>query len=317
MRIVLLDSFAADQGAPWPALQDLGEVVAHPRTEPGLVVERSAGAEAIVTNKVVLSKDAIEALPGLRYIGLASTGINVVDLPAARARGIAVTNVPAYSTESVANLVFAMVLHFSFAVAVHDRAVKAGRWASGPDFSFFLQPLHELAGKTLAIVGMGAIGKAVARIGSAFGMKIVAAAVPGSTSAARVPLFDALALADVITLHCPLVPATQGLVNARFLAALKPSAILVNTSRGALVDENALLEALRAGKLGGVGLDVMVREPPPAKHPLTDSAAPWADRLVITPHLGWGTVEARQRLASQVAANLAAFLRGERLNRVE
>ena len=317
MRIVLLDSFAADQGAPWPGLQRLGEVVAHPRTDASLVVERSAGAEAIVTNKVVLSKDTIDALPDLRYIGLASTGTNVVDLPAARARGIAVTNVPAYSTESVANLVFAMILHFSFAVAAHDRAVKAGRWASHPDFCFFLGPLHELAGKTLAIVGMGAIGKAVARIGSAFGMSVLAAAVPGSTSAGRVPLFDVLPRADVVTLHCPLVPSTQGLVNARFLGALKSSAILINTSRGAIVDEGALVEALRRGKLGGVGLDVMVQEPPPAQHPLTDPAAPWADRLVITPHLGWGTVEARQRLARQVAENLAAFQKGQRLNRVD
>jgi glycerate dehydrogenase len=317
MRIVLLDSFAADQGAPWPGLERLGEVVAHPRTDPSLVVERCAGAEAIVTNKVVLSKDTIDALPDLRYIGLASTGTNVVDLLAARARGIAVTNVPAYSTESVANLVFAMVLHFSFAVAAHDRAVKAGRWASHPDFCFFLGPLHELAGKTLVIVGMGAIGKAVARIGSAFGMNVVAAEVPGSTRAGRVPLLDALPLADVVTLHCPLVPSTQGLVNARFLGALKASAILINTSRGALVEEADLVEALRAGKLGGVGLDVMVKEPPPATHPLADPAAPWADRLVITPHLGWGTVEARQRLASQVAENLAAFQEGQRLNRVD
>ena len=317
MRIVLLDSFAADQGAPWPGLERLGEVVAHPRTDPSLVAERCAGAEAIVTNKVVISKDVIDALPDLRYIGLASTGTNVVDLPAARARGIAVTNVPAYSTESVANLVFAMVLHFSFAVAAHDRAVKAERWASNPDFCFFLGPLHELAGKTLVIVGMGAIGKAVARIGSAFGMNVVAAEVPGSTRAGRVPLLDALPLADVVTLHCPLVPSTQGLVNARFLGALKASAILINTSRGALVDEGDLVEALRAGKLGGVGLDVMVKEPPPASHPLADPAAPWADRLVITPHLGWGTVEARQRLASQVAENLAAFQKGQRLNRVD
>ena len=317
MRIVLLDSFTTDQGAAWPGLQELGEVVAYPRTDPSLVIERCAGAEAIVTNKVVLSKDTIDALPALQYIGLASTGTNVVDLPAARARGIAVTNVPAYSTESVANLVFAMVLHFSFAVGDHDRAVKAGRWSGNPDFCFFLKPLHELAGKTLVIVGMGAIGKAVARIGAAFGMNVVAAAVPGSTSAERVPLFEALPLADVVTLHSPLVPATHGLVNARFLGSLKPSAILINTSRGPLVDEGALVEALRDGKLGGVGLDVMVQEPPTANHPLTDPAAPWANRLVITPHLGWGTVEARQRLARQVAANLAAFQNGQRVNRVE
>lgn len=318
MRIVLLDSFAADQGdTRWPGLQPLGEVVVYPRTEPRMVIERCAGAEAILTNKVVVSDEVIHALPRLRYIGLTSTGTNVVDLGAARARGIAVTNVPAYSTASVANLVFAMVLHFAFRVADHDRAVKNGRWAKSADFCFFLRPLHELAGKTLVVVGMGAIGRAVSRIGSAFGMDVLAAQVPGRDSANRAPLFDALPRADVVTLHCPLVPATKTMVDARFLAVLKPSAILINTSRGGLLDEGALVEALSAGMLGGVGLDVLFLEPPVANHPLLDPRAPWADRLAITPHLAWGTVEARQRLAEQVARNLLAFQKGERLNRVD
>jgi glycerate dehydrogenase len=318
MRIVLLDSNTADQGdTSWPALRALGALTAYPRTEPTLVRQRCAGAEAVLTNKVVLSAELLAALPGLRYIGLTSTGTNVVALEAARARGIAVTNVPAYSTESVAEIVFAMILHFAFRVGEHDGAVKAGRWAAGPDFCFFLTPLRELSGQTLVVLGLGAIGQAVARIASAFGMNVIAAAVPGSTSRGRTPLAEALPLADVVTLHCPLGPATRGMVDREFLAALKPDAILINTSRGPVVDETALLEALRAGRLGGVGLDVMEREPPPPGHPLLDPGAPWASRLLVTPHLAWGTVEARRRLAAEVAHNLAAFLAGERRNRVD
>jgi glycerate dehydrogenase len=177
----------------------------------------------------------------------------------------------------------------------------------------------ELAGKTLAVVGSGAIGSAVARIGAGFGMQIVRAAVPGAPPRAgttRTPLAEALPRADVVTLHCPLTEATRGLVDARFLAAMKPGAILINTARGGLVDEPALVAALAAGRLRGVGLDVLSVEPPPADHPLTNPRAPWADRLVVTPHIGWGTVESRRRLAAEVIENLAAFLRGERRNRV-
>jgi glycerate dehydrogenase len=317
MRIVLLDSFPADQGdTAWPELRSLGELAVHPRTPPHLVLERCAGADAVLTNKVVISADLMSALPHLRYIGVTATGTNVVDLEAARARSIAVTNVPAYSTESVAELVFAMILHFAFDVAGHDAAVKSGGWAKSPDFCFFLHPLRELAGKTMVVVGLGAIGRSVARIATAFGMKVIAAEVPGSPSPGRMELAAALPLADVVTLHCPLTTATRTLVNAGFLAKLKPSAILINASRGPVVDEAALLDALRSGHLAGVGLDVLATEPPPPNHPLLDSAAPWAGRLIVTPHLAWGTVEARRRLASCVAANLAAFIAGERLNRV-
>ncbi|MBN2573447.1 MAG: D-2-hydroxyacid dehydrogenase [Deltaproteobacteria bacterium] len=318
MRIVLLDGFSTDQGdESWPELRALGDLVVHPRTRPAQVLERCAGAQAVLTNKVAISAETMAALPGLRYIGLTSTGTNVVDLAAARDRHIAVTNVPAYSTESVAELVFAMILHFCFRAAEHDAAVKAGRWAQSPDFCFFLAPLRELDGKTLVVVGRGAIGQAVGRIGAAFGMHVVAAAVPGSSSAERVPLFEALPLGDVVTLHCPLTPSTRGMVNREFLAALRDDAILINTSRGPVVDEAALREALAAGKLGGVGLDVLEREPPVASHPLLEPDAPWASRLLVTPHLGWGTREARARLAFEVAANLAAFQAGGRRNRVE
>jgi glycerate dehydrogenase len=318
MHIALLDGFTTDQGdARWPELRALGELVVYPRTPPEQVLERCLGAEAVLTNKVLLPAGVIAALPNLRYIGLTSTGVNVVDLGAARARGIAVTNVPAYSTDSVAQLVFAMILHFAFRVGEHDAAVKAGRWAAGPDFCFFLGPLHELAGKTLVVLGLGAIGRTVTRIAEAFGMKVIAAAVPGSPSRDRVPLGDALAAADVVTLHCPLNPATRKLVNQAFLAALKPGAILINTSRGQVVDEVALRAALATGKLSGVGLDVLGHEPPPPGDPLLDPSAPWASRLVVTPHLGWGTVEARRRLMTEVANNLAAFQAGQRRNRVD
>jgi glycerate dehydrogenase len=319
MRIVVLDGFAADQGdgSFWDGLRRLGEVVVHPRTGSGDVVARCAGATVALTNKVAFRRDELAALPALAYVGIVATGTNVVDLDAARAAGVAVTNVPGYSTEAVAELVFALVLHFSHDVAGHDAAVKRGAWAAAPDFAFFTRPLFELADKTLVVVGSGAIGGAVARIGAAFGMRVVKAAVPGSPSReGRTPLAEALPLADVVSLHCPLTPATEGLVNARFLDALKPSAILINTGRGALVNEAELTAALAAGRLGGVGLDVLTEEPPPAEHPLLAPTAPWAARLVVTPHIGWGTVEARRRLAAEVTENVAAFARGERRNRV-
>jgi glycerate dehydrogenase len=325
MRIVLLDSFTADQGEAqaWPELARAGDVVLHPRTGPAQLAERCAGAEALITNKVVLPASLLSALPALRYVGVCATGTNVVDLDAARARGLAVTNVPGYAAESVAQLVFAIVLHLASDVAGHDAAVKAGAWAASPDFAFFLRPLRELHGKTLLVVGLGAIGRAVARIGRGFGLTVLAAAVPGSPTHGddpgaqpRLPLDEALPRADVVSLHCPLTPATERLVNERFLARLRPGAILVNTSRGGLIDEPALVAALRAGHLGGVGLDVLSREPPPADHPLADPRAPYAARVVVTPHLAWGTVEARARLRREVGENLLAYLRGEHRNRV-
>jgi glycerate dehydrogenase len=319
MRIVLLDSFTADQGEPgWQALSLLGEVVAHPRTHPSELLERAAGAEAVITNKVVLDSDTLARLPALRYIGVCATGTNIVDLAAARQRNIAVTNVPGYGPESVAQAVFAAILHFAHDVAAHGAAVKAGDWARSPDFSFVLKPLFELSGKRLVIVGMGAIGGAVARIGRGFGMEVVAGAVPGSpTTAGRIDLAEILPRADFVSLHCPLTPATSKLVDAAFLARLPAHAILVNTARGGLIDEAALLASLRAGHLRAVALDVLTREPPPADHPLADPRAPFAGRVLITPHMAWGTTEARARLRAEVAENLAAFQRGERRNRVD
>ena len=318
MRIVLLDSFTTDGGrtGDWTLLHILGQVMAYPRTPRAETIERCQGATMIMTNKVILDEPVFAALPELRYVGLCSTGTNAVDLAVAQARGIAVTNVPGYSTESVAQLVFALILHFANGVAEHAHAVKAGRWAGGPDFCFRLHPLHELAGKTLVVLGLGAIGQSVARVGKAFGMRVVAAAVPGSTTVDRVPLDQALGMADFVTLHCPLSPSTANLVDHAFLASMKPGAMIVNTSRGGVVSEPDVVAALSSGRLGAFASDVLSQEPPAPTHPLIDPKAPFADRVAITPHLGWLTDEARARLRHEVGENAAAFLRGERRNRV-
>jgi glycerate dehydrogenase len=321
-RIVILDSFAADQGDPtytWEGLRALGDLAVYPRSTEDEVIERVRGSLAVLTNKVQLRRELFEMFPEIRYVGVLATGTNIVDLEAAKAHGVAVTNVPGYSTDAVAQLVFALVLEMTNGVAAHDAAVKAGRWASSADFCFFLQPLPELAGKTLAIVGTGSIGGAVARIAEAFGMHVLSAAVPGSPQrpgVTRVRLPDALAVADVVSLHCPLTPQTRGFVDATFLRAMKEKAILINTGRGALINEGDLRDALASGRLGGVGLDVLTSEPPPADHPLLDPRAPWASRLIVTPHIGWGSLEARRRLEQAVTRNLAAFIGGERANRI-
>jgi glycerate dehydrogenase len=289
----------------------------HPRTRPEELVSRAEGATALLTNKVLLGRDTLERLPRLRYVGIVATGTNAVDLSACRERGIAVTNVPSYSTMSVAQLVFAFVLHFTHDISGHDAKVKSGGWAASPDFVFCMQPLVELAEKTITIVGSGSIGRAVAEMARAFGMRVIAAAVPGSSSANRMPLDEALEKSDFVTLHCPLTPATRSLVSSAFLGKMKRGAVLINTGRGALVDEAALVRALERGTLGGAALDVLECEPPPADHPLLDPRAPWAKRVIVTPHLGWATVEARRRLITAVAENLGAFVRGEQKNRVE
>jgi len=319
MRIVVLDAFTTDQGDAdaWRGLAAHGEQIVHPRTASADLVARCAGAEAVLTNKAPLDAATIAALPALRYVGVLGTGYNVVDVDTCRARGIAVCNVPGYSTGSVAQHVFALVLHLVSDVAGHAARARAGRWARSPDFCFFTRPLVELAGLTLVVIGSGAIGSAVARIGAGFGLRVIAAAVPGSATPGRTPLAEALPQADLVSLHCPLVPRTRHLVDDTFLAAIKPGAILINTGRGALVDEAALTRALASGQLGGAGLDVLSDEPPALDHPLLRADAPWADRLVVTPHIAWGTVAARARLVAAATANLAAWRAGQRLNRVD
>ncbi len=318
MSIVILDAATADQGNDcWQALRALGPLSIHQRSSPQEARDRVADATVVLTNKVLITADLLACAPALRYVGVLATGYNVVDVEACRARGVAVANIPAYSTHSVAQLVFAFLLHHAQRVADHALAVRAGRWSAGPDFCFTLAPLQELHGRCLAIVGSGAIGSAVARIGEGFGMRILRCAVPGSTSTDRIPLAEALPQADVVSLHCPLTPTTTRLVDADFLARMRPDAILVNTGRGDLIDEAALAAALVSGHLAAACLDVLSSEPPPANHPLLTPDAPWTERLYITPHIGWATVEARARLVDEACRNVQAFLAGERRNRVD
>ncbi len=318
MKIVVLDGFAAAQGRlSYDALALHGEVVVYPRTAPAELLTRAANADVLLTNKVLLDAGTLARLPALKYVGIVATGTNAVDLAACAERGIAVTNVPGYSTDSVAELVFALLFHFTRGVAAHDARVKDGAWSASPDFMFCVRPLHELAGKTIAIVGTGAIGRAVTKIAEALRMRVIAARVPGSPSPERTPLDVALPLADFVTLHCPLTKMTEKLVNDAFLGKMKREGILVNTGRGGLVDEAALARALTDGTIGGAALDVLEREPPLAGNLLLDPDAPFAARLVVTPHIGWATEEARSRLIAAVADNLSAFLRGEDQNRVE
>lgn len=272
----------------------------------------------MLTNKAVLDRATFEALPELRYVGLLSTGTNVVDLEAAHARGVVVTNVPDYAARSVAQHVFALLLAHTNRVAEHARAVAEGAWAASPDFSFTVAPLRELAGRTLGVVGLGSIGRLVAELGVAHGMRVIAARprpdapAPRTDLAAaveRVPLDELFAAADVLSLHCPLVPETRQLVDARRLALMKPDAVLVNTARGGLVDEAAVRAELDAGRLGAVLLDVLSVEPPVLGSPLLG-----APRCVVTPHVAWATREARARLIERAAANVEAFLAGRPRN---
>jgi glycerate dehydrogenase len=318
LRIVVLDGFSVDQGElSWDDLGQLGEVTVHARTAPHEVVARATGATAVLTNKVLLTRAILEQLPDLAYVGIVATGTNVVDFDACRERGIAVTNAPGYCADAVAQFVFAFLLHRLEDIAPYVVDVKANGWSARPDYCYFLHAHTELADKNLAIFGMGNIGKRVAHVGRAFGMNVIAAAVPGGTTEGRMPLDVVLREADVVSLHCPLTDRTCGLVDRAFLHAMKPRAILINTSRGPLIDEPALLDALGDGRPGAVLLDVLGEEPPPRDHPLLDARAPWAGRVLVTPHIAWGKVEARQRLIRLVSENLAAFVRGERKNRVD
>lgn len=314
--IVVLDGYTINPGdVSWSAFGPLGHVQVHDRTVDADVVSRTGQAPYVLTNKTVLRESHFAALPTLRYVGVLATGTNVVDLAAAKARGIVVTNVPGYSTASVAQHVFALLLELTNQVGQHARAVRDGAWNRCEDFSFTLSPLVELEGKTLGIVGLGAIGKAVAKIGQALGMRVLAtgrnleaiAKVPGVTPQ---PLNTLLAESDVLTLHCPLTDATKHIINAQTLSQMKRGSILINTGRGPLLDEAAVAAALHSGQLGGAGLDVLSTEPPgESQNPLIH-----APRCIITPHIAWASREARLRLMHLAAANLRAFIQGKPQN---
>lgn len=316
MSIIVLDSHTANPGdLSWDELRALGECTIYERTAPHEVLERAAGADILLTNKVVLDAATIAALPRLKYIGVLATGYNVVDVDAAHARGITVTNIPAYSTPSVAQMVFAHILNITQQVQHYADAVRAGRWSSSPDFCFWDSPLVELHGKRIGIVGLGQTGSATARIALGFGMEVYAYT---SKSPLQLPhdikkteLDELFATCDIVSLHCPLTPSTRHLVNADRLSLMKPTAILINTGRGPLVDEEALASALNSGTLLAAGLDVLDREPPRPDNPLLS-----ARNCYITPHIAWATTAARQRLMQTMLANVKAFLRGEPENEV-
>ncbi len=313
MDIVVLDGYTLNPGdLGWNELQSLGRCTVYDRTDTVDIVHRAKEAQIILTNKTPLTKETIDALPQIRYIGVMATGYNVVDVAAAKHRGIVVTNVPAYGTASVAQTVFALLLELTQRVRLHADLVKYGAWSVQPDFSFWQGELIELAGKTLGIVGFGNIGREVATIAAAFGMKVIVATRSHTPSDKHIQFVDLDTLfktSDVISLHCPLTEETKYLVNQHRLAQMKHTAILINTSRDALIDETALVDALNNNKIAGAGLDVLCVEPPPKDHPLFN-----AKNCVITPHYAWATLESRQRLMNIAIANLRAFLNGESIN---
>lgn len=276
-------------------------------------VRAPADADILVTNKVPIDAAALDRLPALRLVCIAATGTNNVDLEAARARGVTVCNVVGYATPAVVQHVFALVLALRTRLIDHRDAVRAGAWSRSAHFSLLDYPISELAGTTLGIVGYGELGHGVARVARAFGMEVLIARRPGTEDLrpGRVAFEELLERADVVSLHCPLTPATRGLMDAAALARMKPTALLVNTARGPIVDGAALLGALEAGRIGGAGLDVLDTEPPPAEHPLVQAALP---NLIVTPHVAWASREARQRLVQELARNIEAFREGRPRN---
>jgi glycerate dehydrogenase len=290
-------------------------IVVHARTPQEDVPARIAGFEAVLANKSRIDGAAIRANPQLRFVALTATGVDNVDLASAREAGIAVCNLRDYCTASVAQHVFALLLALTHKLAEYDALVAQGRWQAAAQFSVFPFPIRELPGRTLGVVGYGTLGKAVATIATAFGMQVEVANRPGGVRQdGRRDLDDLLPELDVLTLHCPLTDATRGLISRARLARMKPDAVLINTARGALVDTAALAEALRAGRLGGAGIDVLENEPPPADHPLLDPSIP---NLILTPHVAWAAREARQRCLDELALNVQSFLGGGRRNRVD
>lgn len=314
MKMVILDGYTLNPGdLDWQAFKSLGECEIYDRTPVAQVIERARDAEIVVTNKTVLSRAVIAALPSLRYVGVLATGYNVVDIEAARERGIPVCNVPEYGTPNVAQAAFALLLELTNRTGHHAQTVREGRWTAATDFCYWDFPLVELHGLTLGIVGYGRIGQAVGRIGRAFGMKVLAldsnAARNGGAEAQFVDLDTLFCESDVVSLHCPLTPETKDLINVARLAQMKRTAFLINTARGGLVNEAALADALNHGRLTGAGLDVLSIEPPPADNPLLR-----AKNCIITPHIAWATRDDRARLMQVAADNLRAWLQGRPQN---
>lgn len=315
MKIVVLDGYTLNPGdLSWDALKALGDVEIYERSNPAEVLERATGADILLTNKTPLGKDILEQLPVVKFISLLATGYNVVDVQFAKQKGIVVSNVPGYGTASVVQMTFALLLEFCLHVQRHSDAVAAGRWSSSKDFCFWDYPLVELQDKTLGIIGFGDIGKKVADVASAFGMQIVANSRTQSDQGHRknfkwVTLDELLRQADVVSIHSPLTPETTGLINKQTLQLMKPSAFLINTSRGPIIVDQDLADALFNGTIAGAGIDVLSAEPPTADNPLLK-----AKNCIITPHISWATKEARARLLDIAVNNVKAFLEGKAVN---
>lgn len=318
MKLVILDGYTENPGdLSWDWLKGLvDEYEVYDKTPEELITERANGAEIVVTNKTPLTRETLKKLDGLKYISTLATGYNVIDIAAASELGIAVSNIPAYSTDGVAQLVFALLLEMTNRVALHDKSVKDGEWASCEHFCYWKTPLTELAGKTFGIIGFGKIGSAVAAIANAFKMKVIAYSpntrrYDGFGSVEFLTLDEVIACSDVISLHCPLTESTTGLVNMNFIKKMKKGAYIINTSRGPVLNEADVRKALDEGLLAGVGADVLSTEPPKADNPLATS-----EKTVVTPHIAWASLEARTRLMNIFRSNVEGFVKGEPVNRV-
>lgn len=319
MKIVNLDGYTTNPGdLSWDFLKKYSDdITVYERTAPEEVINRAKGAEILIINKTVLDSNVLKALsPELKYIGLQSTGYNVVDLETATQLGITVCNIPSYSTNAVAQQVFAFILHFANKVDMHSQSVHNGEWCSCPDFCYTLSPLNELDGKTIGIIGFGSIGSRVAQIAETFGMKVLVNSrsqkdLKSFKTAKQVEIDELLSSSDYITCHCPLTPSTENLINENTLSKMKNTAVFINTSRGPVVDENALANALNSGKITGAALDVLRIEPADAKNPLLS-----AKNCVITPHIAWAAKETRARLLSILDKNIECYLSGNTQNKV-
>jgi len=313
--IVILDGYTINPGDnPWTQLEALGHCSVFDRTPAGLVKERAGNAEIVLTSKCTLDAALLEELPKLKYISLLATGFNNIDVTAAGRRGIPVSNIPAYSTESVAQTAIALLLELAVRVGEHDRAVKNGEWVRCPDHSFWKSSIVELDGRTMGIVGYGSTGRAIAKIAAAFGMRVIAHAPripkePGPVPVRFVSIEELFATADVVSLNCPQTVDNTGFVNAALLASMKPAAFLLNVARGGLVNEADLAHALHSGQIAGAGLDVVAHEPMRPDNPLLT-----APNCIITPHIAWASLAARQRLMEMAAGNVASFLAGSPMN---
>ncbi len=316
MKIVVLDGFTLNPGdLSWESLKQIGSCEIYDRTPPEKTIERAQGAEIVLTNKTVLSKEIIEQLPKLKYVGVLATGYNVIDIAAAKKNNIIVTNIPAYSTPSVAQMVFSHLLNLTQHVVEHSQKAKTGKWASSIDFSYWDFPLIELKGLTLGIIGTGKIGYAVAKIAQAFEMKVIAynkrKPINFLEGVNFVTLDEIFQYSDVLSLHCPLNVDTKHIINMKNLSLMKPSAFIINTGRGDLIDESALANSLNNNLIAGAGLDVLSTEPPKTDNPLLT-----AKNCYITPHIAWATIEARERLMGIAISNIHAFINGNPINTI-